>query len=196
MDKYNGKMSGLIDNPRLYSTVHVCLLDTESDEVAEALYGEAAEYKADINNAIRDFHTHDYPTNDLMRYFSLPSEKTMEASIREKVQSAKLAVCSVRNTLYAVLNLSMSADLTEEEVDAFQEQVESQYRDGWGAEFELQDIKTSGHDAICVRLCYDGVAFYTADEFDALIAQQEPGHKMQALKQESQSESASPSLRM
>lgn len=183
MDKYNENMSGLIDNPRLYSTVHVCLLDKNFD-VAEALYGEAAEYRENINNAITDFLTQDYPTNDLMRYFSLPGRKTMEASIREKIQSAKLVVCSVYDTLYAVLDLNMSADLIEDEFKAFQQQIESQYRDGWGAEFELQNIKTGGPDVVCLRLSYDGVTFYTADEFDALIIRQVLGHKTQDLEQD------------
>ena len=79
-------MSGLIDSRKLYSTLRVSLLEKEGGEVAEALYDYAACYEQDIAKAMEEFRTERFPTNDLMRYFSLP-HKQLETAIRSKVLS-------------------------------------------------------------------------------------------------------------
>ena len=79
-------MSGLIENPKLYSTIRVSLMEKEGGEVAEALYDYAACYEQDIAQAMKDFHTEQYPSTDLMQYFSLPN-KRLETAIRSKVLS-------------------------------------------------------------------------------------------------------------
>ena len=48
-------MSGLIENPKLYSTIRVSLMEKEGGEVAEALYDHAACYEQDIAQAMKDF---------------------------------------------------------------------------------------------------------------------------------------------
>lgn len=80
-------MSGLIENPKLYSTIRVSLMEKEGGEVDEALYDYAACYEQDIAQAMKDFHTEQYPSTDLMQYFSL-SNKRLETAIRSKVLSA------------------------------------------------------------------------------------------------------------
>lgn len=87
----------------------------------------------------------------------------MERSIRQKIQSACVTVEASGPILYARLDLSMTADLTGDELDAFTAQMESQYRDGWGAEFELQTIQTE-KGGICLRLWSDDIEFFTAAE--------------------------------
>ena len=58
------------------------------------------------------------------------------------------------------LDLEMTEDLTVSELEAFTEQIESQYRDGWGAEVEIMNIPTAD-GAVYLRLWHDGVAFFT-----------------------------------
>lgn len=166
------KMAGLLGNPHLYSTVLVCLIDAESDEVEEALYDEAAQYREDIARSMESFQTDEYPQNNLMTYFELPDEPEIEARIRQKVKTARPTVQSSGTILYASLDLELSDDLTEDELLAFVEQIRSQYRDGWGAEFELQTIE-SGTDRVCLCLYHSDMEFYTASAFEALEQQKE-----------------------
>lgn len=158
----------LSKNPRIYSTVRVGLVDKESGEVIEALYDEAAQYQEGLALALAQFSTEEYPDGNLMRYFSLPDNLPMEAAIKGKIQEARLTAHAVGKTLYAALDLTMSADLTDEEHDAFEEQIASQYRDGWGAEFELVNFP-AGADLVYMRLYHDDLSFYTADMFEAML---------------------------
>lgn len=80
-------MSGFIESRKLYSTLRVSLLEKDGGEAAEALYDYAACYEQDIAKAMDEFRTEKFPTNDLMRYFSLP-HKQLETAIRSKVLSA------------------------------------------------------------------------------------------------------------
>ena len=170
-----GNLTGLSENPRIYSTVHVGLVDRESGEVVEALYDHAAQYQESLALALAQFSTVEYPDGNLMQYFSLPDNRPLETAIKGKIQEARLTTHAVGKTLYAALDLTMSADLTDEELDAFQEQIESQYRDGWGAEFELANF-CAGADFVCMRLYHDDLHFYAADTFEAMFGpQKEPG---------------------
>ena len=126
-------MSGLIESRKLYSTLRVSLLEKEGGEAAEALYDYAACYEQDIAKAMDKFRTERFPTNDLMRYFSLP-HKQLETAIRSKVLSAHPTVHAERKVLYAVLELTMTRDLTVEELRAFSEQIACQYNIGWGGQ--------------------------------------------------------------
>ena len=161
-------MSGLIENPKLYSTVEVCLIDEASGLVEEALYSEAACYAQDIAQTMKDLRTEKYPTNDLMQYFILP-DKRLEATIKEKVLSAHPTVQTKGPILYAVLELDMVKDLTVDEFQAFTNQIAHQYEDGWGELLEFHDIKTQNSDVICIRLYYDGVKFFTGNAFEQHI---------------------------
>lgn len=166
------KMAGLLGNPHLYSTVHVCLIDAESDEVEEALYDEAAQYREDIARSMESFRTDEYPENNLMTYFKIPDDPELEAQIRKKVKTARPTVKSSGTTLYASLELELTDDLTEDEFLAFVEQIRSQYRDGWGAEFELQTIE-SGTDRVCLCLYHSDMEFYTANALETWAHQKE-----------------------
>lgn len=161
-------MSGLIENPKLYSTVRVSLLEKEGGEVAEALYDCAACYAQDIAQAMKDFHTKQFPVNDLMGYFSLPS-KQLEKTIKSKVLFAKPTVHAQGKSLYAVLELTMTKDLTVEELGAFTEQIARQYETGWGEQLEFHDIKARNGDVISIRLYHDGLAFFTGAAFEKQI---------------------------
>lgn len=168
MDIQYTPMSGLIRDPRLYSPLYVCLVDQESHEVVDALYNYAAEYCEDIRQAIASFHTPKYPGGDLMRYFTLPDDPEMEHTIRQKVKSARLSARPEGEFLYTELGLDMTDDLTVQELEAFVEQIESQYRDGIGAELELHDFLTAGGELLCFRLGHDGLVFMTGTAFEEM----------------------------
>ena len=169
-------LSGLIADPHLYSTVRVTLLDRVDGEAIEPLYDRAGQYQEAISKSMETFHTKDYPSNDLMRHFKLPDNPQMERSIKNKVQSACVTVEASGATLYARLDLSMSADLTHDELDAFTEQIESQYRDGWGAAFEVLTIP-AGEEAVCLRLWNDDdLTFFSAAEKDHYFQRDQPEH--------------------
>ena len=144
MASYDEKLSGLIDKPCLYSTICATRVDAETGEAIEPLYDEAGTYCEVIARQMEAFRTKEYPTDDLMRYFCLPNSPQTETSIKSKIRSAHVTVEAVGKNLYGKLKLDMTADLTSRELEAFTRQIEVQYRDGWGAEFELLDICSCG----------------------------------------------------
>lgn len=60
-----------------------------------------------------------------MTHFSLPDEPEMEAALRAKISAARLGTGIIEDRLYAVVNLVLSAELTEEERDAFSDMLEA-----------------------------------------------------------------------
>ena len=165
MASYDEKLSGLIDKPCLYSTICATRVDAETGEAIEPLYDEAGTYCEVIARQMEAFRTKEYPTDDLMRYFCLPNSPQTETSIKSKIRSAHVTVEAVGKNLYGKLKLDMTADLTSRELEAFTRQIEVQYRDGWGAEFELLDI-CAGKDCVCLRLWHDEISFFTGQEFE------------------------------
>lgn len=161
MDLHYEAMSGLMDNPCLFSTIRAGLIDLETGEVVDALYDEAGQYCEAISNSLDTFQTDEYPANDLMLYLHW-DQPQMEAEIRSKVRSAHITVETSGKVLYAKLELDLVKDLTAAELDAFTEQVACQYRDGWGAQFELVNIPVSDH-AVCLRLWHDEISFFTGE---------------------------------
>lgn len=161
-------MSGLIENPKLYSTIRVSLMEKEGGEVAEALYDYAACYEQDIAQAMKDFHTEQYPSTDLMQYFSLPN-KRLETAIRSKVLSAHPTVHAEGKILYAVLELQMAKDLTVEEFTSFVKQIARQYETGWGEKLEYHDIKAKNSDVVSIRLYHDDIKFFTGEAFEKQV---------------------------
>lgn len=160
MDFPVDELAAEVTGPCLFSTLYVCQVDPATGEVVDALYDKAGKYCEAISQAVRNFHTDEYPTNDLMRYFVLPDDPGMEAAVREKVRAARVGVAAVGEVLYAKLELDLAADLTPDEMDAFTEQIGSQYRDGWGAQFEILDIP-SGEEGVAVRFWQDSIKFCT-----------------------------------
>ena len=55
-------MSGLIDNPKLYSTLRLNLMEGDTLEAQEALYDSGICYYQDIVQEMKNFHTDEYPT--------------------------------------------------------------------------------------------------------------------------------------
>ena len=106
-----------------------------------------------------------------MRYFALPDDPGMEAAVKGKVRSACVGVTAVGDILYASLKLDLAAGLTPDEMDAFTEQIGSQYRDGWGAQFEILDIP-SGEEGVAVRFWQDSIEFCT--ELASTRSQRQP----------------------
>ena len=90
MEIYYTRTAGLLNDPRLYSTVRVSLVDINTNEVIEALYDEAAQYEKCIASAMAAFQTDLHPTNNLMAYFELPDNTADENRIKQKVLSACL----------------------------------------------------------------------------------------------------------
>lgn len=166
MEIYYTPTAGLLNHPRLYSTVRISLVDVDTNEIIESLYDKAAQYEKCISREMAAFHTDLYPTNNLMAYFELPSNTVVENQIKEKVLSAHPTICAVEEELYAVLELELTDDLTETELHIFADQIRSQYEYGWGAEFELQDILTDTGEAVCLRLFHSDINFYTASAFE------------------------------
>lgn len=172
MNPAHESLSGLIDHPCLYSTIFAGQVDPSTGEVVDALYDEAAHYCEAISQGIKAFHTKEYPTNDLMRYFCLPDAPELETAIKRKIRSAVLSVETAGKTLYAKLKLDMEEDLTNGELEAFAAQIESQYKDGWGAEFELINIP-AGQDAVCLRLWHSSFSFFSSEERALLQSQRQ-----------------------
>ncbi len=170
MKIYYTPKAGLFIDPRLYSTVRVSLVDIDTKEVLESLYDEAGEYEKCIASKMAEFQTDLYPTNNLMDYFKLPDNAAAENRIMQKIRSACPTVCAVGKTLYAVLELELTGDLTDEELHIFADQIRSQYEYGWGAEFELQNILTGTGEAVCLRLFHNNIEFYTASAFKDLFS--------------------------
>ena len=137
-------------------------------EVAEALYDHASCYEQDIAQAMKDFHTEQYPSTDLMQYFSL-SNKRLETAIKSKVLSAHPTVHVEEKILYAVLELQMMKDLTVEEFTSFVKQIARQYETGWGKKLEYHDIKAKNSDVVSIRLYHDNINFFTGEAFEKQV---------------------------
>jgi len=137
---------------RLVASVSVTLIDAVDMEVIDCIYDDAAKYEQDIRHAMQNFQTDQYPSSDLMNYFSLLDAPEMEAVIREKVHAARLDVCSIGGKLYSAVDLDLSADLLKEEVAALTDQLEQQFKEGWGAEFELADVPVEQEQGIILAV--------------------------------------------
>lgn len=159
-------MSGLIDNPKLYSTLRLNLMEGDTLEAQEALYDSGVCYYQDIVQEMKNFHTDEYPTNNLMQYFSLPYDKKREKIIKQKILSAYPTVQAEGNSLYAVLELNMVKDLTVSELHDFTEQIAYQYEYGWGEALEYHNFKTQNSDHITVRLYHSDIKFATGMVFE------------------------------
>ena len=160
VDLHYKAMAGLMAAPCLYSTIRAGRVNPETGEAVEALYEEVGQYCEAITRHLDIFRTDAYPANDLMRYLHWPDDPQMDTEIRRKVRSAHITAEACGTTLYAKLELDMTEDLTVEELEVFTKQVERQYQDGWGAEFELITIPTPD-EPVYLRLWHDDIAFFT-----------------------------------
>lgn len=148
---------------RIASPIWVSVRKAGDTGIPECVYDCAAQYDQNVCRALRDFQEKTFRTDDLMTHFSLPDEPEMEAALRAKISAARLGTGIIEDRLYAVVNLVLSAELTEEERDAFSDMLEAQYRDGWGQDFEVQSILTAQGEELCARLYHDGLTFLTGE---------------------------------
>ena len=156
--------SGLISSSKLISTVFVVLVDPDTNETIEPLYNLAGKYAADIQKFMAGFATKEFPSNDLMAYFSLPGLSAAEASIRQKIKSAVPSVYAQGELLFTVLKLEMTADLTNGELELFKEQIERQYEIGWGGALMETSITAASGDEIAVCLWQSDMEFYSGED--------------------------------
>lgn len=151
--------SGPPVNIRIFSPIWVGVVDQEYGEIPECLYDTGTEYEQDIRTAIRNFLAHAVPDGDLMNGFSLPQDPETEAAVRAKVHAARLDVCVEEGSLCAVVDVECADVLSGEELEALLDHIEGQYRDGWGADFELTDIPTAQGELIFARMYNDCLTF-------------------------------------
>ena len=158
-------MSGLIDAPHTYSTISVTLYSRDGD--MECLYDQAAQYADIINRHISGSASEENHHNNLMHRFHGEHMDNYDVHLARKVVSAIPSVVAVGDTLYGCLRLELNRDLTENELDIFISRIEHQYKDGWGGEFELQDIPVDENQYIAVR-------FGTGDMYFVMDLPEEP----------------------
>ncbi|MCI9333105.1 MAG: hypothetical protein HFG05_13220 [Oscillibacter sp.] len=145
---------------RLTSPIWVSVWeDGGSGTPDECICDLAAQYETEIAHALRDFLFQSFQSDDLMIRFSLPENKALESKIRAKIQAAPLSVCTMEDRLYAAVDLELTSELTEDELDSFIQQVQTQFRDDWGAEFETIGIPAAEGGVVCARLFHDGLSF-------------------------------------
>ena len=137
----------------------------------------SAPFVQDIRSALQKFHAEPSGSIDLMQYFSYPGDRAVEYGVRRKVRSARLSVCAVGGTAYAVVDLETFAELTDKEWDALTCQLEYQYQQGSGAEFEVTDIPIGNDQMILAKLGREGPVFcYTEEQ---LKERQNPAYQME-----------------
>lgn len=177
----NGHAAHPQKHPRIFAPIWVSIGEMEEYWSPECLYDRSAPFEQNIRSALREFHSEPSDSIDLMKYFSWPSDREMDHAVRLKIRAARLSVCAVGETAYTVVDLETTAELTDEEWDVFTRQLEYQYRDGWGAEFEATDIPIGQNKMILARLgCGELIFCHTEEQ---LRAQQPPGQHTEQIVQ-------------
>lgn len=137
----------------------------EEDWSPTCLYDNSAPFEHDILQALQKFHSESSSSIDLMKYFSWPSDRKVDLGVKLKIRAARLSVCTVDTTAYAVVDLEVSDELTDDEWNAFKSQLEYQYRYGWGGDFEVTDIPIGNHQMILARLgCEELICCYSEEQ--------------------------------
>ena len=150
--------------PRIFSPIWVSIGEIEEYWSPECLYDHSAAFAQNILDALCAFHSEPSSSIDLMKFFSWPSDREMDHAVKQKIRAARLSVCAVGETAYAVVDLETTAELTDEEWDVFTRQLEYQYQDGWGAEFEVTDIPIGQNRMILARLCREELIYCYTEE--------------------------------
>ena len=165
--------------PKLISSIWVSVREAGDNGSPDCLYDQSAPYEQDIRRILNGLPSEKFPSTDLMTYFSLPDHPEMEALIRSRVRAAPLRIQSIGNTLCAVVEPELSAPLEEEALTAFAGQLEYQFQEGWGAEFEVAStITAQGDEEVCARLCREGIRVFTSEEYLELTQPETPGNQM------------------
>lgn len=161
---------------RILSPIWVSVREAGTSDTPDCIYDKAARYEQDVCRALQEFQS--LPGNDFMSRLSMPEDPEMEAAIRGKIQDAQIRAYAIGESLYASLELGLSASLTEEELDALTDQLEEQYQNGLGAEFELLCILTAEGEDLAVRLGNSELYLFPSDTVPEEIGFQEHGQTM------------------
>ncbi len=119
----NGQVADSQKYPRIFSPIWVSIGEMEEYWSPECLYDHSAAFAQNILDALRAFHSEPSSSIDLMKFFSWPSDREMDHAVKQKIRAARLSVCAVGETAYAVVDLETTAELTDEEWDVFTRQL-------------------------------------------------------------------------
>lgn len=154
------------DPPKLLSPIWISVREVGDDGSPDCLYDQSAPYEQDVRRILHNLHSAEFSSTDLMTYFTLPDNREMEAVIRSKIRTAPLRLQAIGSTLYAIVEPELSAMLTEDELQTLVGQLEYQFQNGWGAEFEITSTVTSqGDREMVARPCPESINIYTAAEY-------------------------------
>ena len=101
-----------------------------------------------------------YNDEDMVDYF----HEDDSATVKTKLQSMIWGFESVRGCLYGKVNVTLSEELTEEEVEVVKNYICGQNSDGLGEGFEQQEIRISYDEEIYVSFWYYGDNYWIYDE--------------------------------
>lgn len=143
-------------------TVSVCERDEDgywTDDYVQYDGRYADDYRSHIEKRFDG-----YNDDDMVEYFD--ESETAQA----KLQSMIWGFESVNGCLYGKVNVTLSEELTPEEIEAVKEYICGQNSDGLGEGFEQQEIRTDDGE-IYVSFWYYGDSYwiYDEDEFNSKI---------------------------
>jgi hypothetical protein len=120
---------------------------------------------ADIHRGEIERKFDGYNDDDMVDYFH------GSKSVQTKLQSMIWGFESVVGCLYGKVNVTLSEDLTTEEVDVVKDYICGQNSDGLGEGFEQQEIRISYDEVIQVSFWHSGDDYwiYDEDEFNSKI---------------------------
>lgn len=126
-----------------------------SDDCEERDGTYADKYRGEIERKFDGYN--DY---DMVDYFDESDSETAKS----KLQSMIWGFESVRGCLYGKVDVTLSEELTEDEVDAVKDYICGQNSDGLGEGFEQQEIRTSYDEEIYVSFWHYGDDYWIYDE--------------------------------
>ena len=131
------------------------------DEAVEYDGAYADDYRSKIERRFDG-----YNDDDMADYFNESDSKTAKA----KLQSMIWGFESVNGCLYGKVSVTLSEELTSEEVEAVKDYICGQNSDGLGEGFEQQEIRTDDGE-IYVSFWHRGDDYwiYDEDEFNSMV---------------------------
>lgn len=134
-----------------------------SDDAIEYDGEYVDEYRSDIEKRFDE-----YNIDDMVDYFDESDGETT----KKKLQSMIWGFESVNGCLYGKVNVTLSEELTSEEVEAVKDYICGQNSDGLGEGFEQQPIRINNEE-IYVSFWYCGNDYwiYDENEFNSKVRQ-------------------------
>ena len=139
-------------------------------ERGDCEWSEGGEYGgeyADMYRCVIERKFDGYNYDDMVDYFDESDSETAKA----KLQSMIWGFESVNGCLYGKVDVTLSEELTEEEIEAVKEYICGQNSDGLGEGFEQQEIRIGYDEEIYVSFWHRGGDYwiYDEDEFNSKI---------------------------